>query len=306
MSPPIQHGVSTVAVLLATHNGGQFLAEQIDSILGQVGVQVRIIASDDASRDDTLHLLEAYAQSTDRIAVLPKSGLKLGNANRNFMRLIHDAPIGDAQFVAFSDQDDIWQRDKLKAATDRLISECASGYSCNITAFWPNGRRKLLIKSQPQRAHDHFFESAGAGCTFVLTRQAFDELRRLIRADYGSARALRIHDWTIYAFVREQGMKWIIDSRSSIEYRQHGQNELGANVGMRAAVARFNQLRDGSFRLEALNLAKILRLEHPILKRLQRLSWADRIILALRARQCRRRCVDAAVLALFFLITKKR
>ncbi len=294
-----------VAVLLATHNGGRFLGEQLASILDQQEVEARIIASDDNSSDNTLQQLKSHEDNYNRVIVLSASELSLGNANRNFMRLIHDAPIGDADYVAFSDQDDIWLKDKLAVATRCLAVENADGYSSNITAFWPDGRRKMLMKSQPQRVRDHFFESAGAGCTFVLTRRAFDQLRVLVQSDYERARALRIHDWTVYAFVRDRGMRWIIDPRSAIEYRQHGQNELGANVGLRAACSRLRQLRDGSFRREALTMADALRLDHAVFRRLRRLSPIDRILLALQARECRRRSLDALMLALFFLITRK-
>ncbi|SEK57424.1 rhamnosyltransferase [Roseateles sp. YR242] len=293
-----------VAVLLATHNGGRYLSEQLDSILGQNGVQPLVVASDDRSRDDTVAQLEARA-FTGRVVVLPPSELPLGNANRNFMRLIHDAPLEDADFVAFSDQDDIWLKDKLLVATQRLAADGADGYSSNITAFWPDGRRKLLMKSQPQRRNDHFFESAGAGCTFVLTRRAFDQLRALVRADYERARRLRIHDWTIYAFVRSHGMRWIIDPRSAIEYRQHGLNELGANVGLRAARSRFRQLHDGSFRMETLRMADALQIKDDIMQRLERLTPWDRLVLATRSRECRRRGLDAFMLAIFFLITRR-
>lgn len=138
----------------------------------------------------------------------------------------------------------------------------------------------------------------------MLTRKAFDQLRALVRTDYDKARALRIHDWTIYAFVRNRGMRWIIDERSAIEYRQHSQNELGANVGLRAARRRLRQLRDGSFRREALAMADALHLDHEVFRRLRRLSLADRMALALQARECRRRGLDALILAVFFLITK--
>ena len=43
---------------MATYNGGQWIAEQVDSILSQSGVEVRILASDDGSTDDTLTILE--------------------------------------------------------------------------------------------------------------------------------------------------------------------------------------------------------------------------------------------------------
>lgn len=293
-----------VAVLLATHNGAKFLREQLESLFGQQDVAVSVIASDDCSSDGTVAQLQQSAQEHG-LVLLPASHLSLGNANRNFMRLIHDAPVGDADYVAFSDQDDIWLPDRLRVAVECLKRDKAAGYSSNVTAFWPDGRTKLLLKSQPQKAHDYFFESAGAGCTFVITRQAFDLVRDWVRTNYAQVRSLRIHDWSIYALIRHQGLRWVIDSRSSIYYRQHRHNELGANVGLRAAKSRFRQLFNGQFRKEALDLAAAIGLEHPVIRRLGRLEWMDRWQLALSARHYRRRNLDALALALGFLITRK-
>ena len=52
-----------VTVLMATYNGmaegGAWLDEQIDSVLDQVGVEVSLVVSDDASTDSTRSHLDA-------------------------------------------------------------------------------------------------------------------------------------------------------------------------------------------------------------------------------------------------------
>ena len=62
-------GVARVLVLMATHNGQEHLAEQLDSILGQEGVEVSLRISDDCSTDNTFRILETYA-SEDRKSVV--------------------------------------------------------------------------------------------------------------------------------------------------------------------------------------------------------------------------------------------
>ena len=65
-----------VTVLMATYNGmaegGAWLDEQVDSVLAQVGVDVRLVVSDDASSDGTRAHLEARAAADPRITVLPQ------------------------------------------------------------------------------------------------------------------------------------------------------------------------------------------------------------------------------------------
>ena len=53
----------TVAVLLPTYNSEKYLKEQLDSILNQVGINVKIYISDDGSTDNTLKILKVYSDT---------------------------------------------------------------------------------------------------------------------------------------------------------------------------------------------------------------------------------------------------
>src|SRR3954470_7309866 len=101
-----------ILVLMATFNGAAWLREQIDSILVQQGVSVRLIVSDDGSSDDTSDLVDRWASHDPRIQRLETAESRLG-ATGNFLRLLHDADFADAEFVALSDQDDVWEADRL-------------------------------------------------------------------------------------------------------------------------------------------------------------------------------------------------
>ncbi|MGM1030798.1 MAG: glycosyltransferase [Actinomycetota bacterium] len=239
-----------VVVLLATHDGAAFLREQVDSILAQRGVDVRIVVSDDASTDTTPALLDELA-ADPRIVLLP--GGSYGSAHANFLRLIREAPIEGAAAIAFSDQDDIWNDERLAKQLRQL--ETADAVSANVVAVFDD-RRVLLDKAQPQRALDFVLESAGPGCTFVLSPAAFERVRHVVRTDPEAA-AAPMHDWLVYAIVRAAGMRWHIDAAPVIDYRQHDANVTGANLGWRQARTRLLRMRSGGFRREAAVVARI-------------------------------------------------
>ena len=102
-----------VLVLMSTYNGEKYLREQIDSILGQRGVEVSLLVRDDGSTDATLTTLDEYKES-GRLDYY--CGNNLGPA-RSFMHLLQNAPASD--FYAFSDQDDKWMDDKLSPPLPR-------------------------------------------------------------------------------------------------------------------------------------------------------------------------------------------
>src|ERR1700676_4709683 len=112
------------AVLMATFNGERWLPEQLDSIRNQQQVHVRVVVSDDQSTDCTMEVLDEHSALLP-LTILPAQKDRFGSANRNFLRLIRDADIDEAWYVALADQDDIWHPNKLARAVDRLCSDRA-------------------------------------------------------------------------------------------------------------------------------------------------------------------------------------
>jgi rhamnosyltransferase len=290
-----------VRVLLATHNGASWLDEQLQSVVQQENVHVSVIASDDRSIDGTPELLAHWARRMD-LSVLPAGDARFGNAHRNFLRLIRDVELGDAEYFALSDQDDIWLPGKLARGIECLRVHAAQGYSSNVTAFWPDGTQLLIDKAQPQRRFDHLFGSPGPGCTFVLPRGVFEELRAFVTQNFERIQSIWVHDWLIYAFVRCRGGRWYIDDRPSMLYRQHGRNEIGVNAGWRAALSRLRHVRSGAYRRDILAIADSIGASADFVEAVRRLSLPDRLGLMLRVREFRRRLSDGLMLALFFLV----
>jgi rhamnosyltransferase len=296
-SPP------TVCVLLATYNGARFLDEQLASLRGQTDVEVLIVASDDRSRDATPELLERYA-SKGGMHILPPPTQSYGSANRNFLRLVADCPRLDQDYYAFCDQDDIWFAHKLSHSIQMLAATHSDIYSSDVEAFWLDGRAAVIRKSQPQVRFDHMLEAAGPGCTYVLRRDVFLKLREWVTANYAALQSVRVHDWLIYAWARICGMRWFIDPTVTMRYRQHANNEAGANVGWRHAKRRMADLLDGSFRRDAIKIAEVLQDDSPFTRRLRRLRTRDRLRLALGAGQVRRKSADRWIIRLFFLLSR--
>lgn len=294
-----------IAVLLATFNGEAYLNAQLKSIQYQSDVEVFIVVSDDCSTDSTTQFLPEECAFNRNFIVLPKE--KLGSAAANFFRLLRDADLTHVDYVALSDQDDIWQADKLSHAAQKILEINVDAYSSNVTAFWPNGTQKLINKAQPQQEWDYMFESAGPGCTFVLTQKLALGLQSFLIANQEKCQNIALHDWFIYAFARSRGFRWFIDKESHMLYRQHAANVVGANVGVKAKLARWQQLRAGWLVKQSLLIADILGYNGawPIQK-LKRYHLADRLALIANVSKLRRRLRDRVALALFLLWPLKK
>jgi glycosyltransferase involved in cell wall biosynthesis len=105
----------TVSVAMATYNGAAHVAEQLTSILAQLGPDDDVVVVDDASTDGTLAVLSTVADARVRIVESP--------VNRGYVRAFEvalGATRGDV--VLLSDQDDVWlpgRRDAMVRALRR-------------------------------------------------------------------------------------------------------------------------------------------------------------------------------------------
>lgn len=278
-----------IAILLAAYNGKQYIQEQIDSILNQKDVDMTLFISIDPSIDGMEDFLEKTYGSYSQIVILENVG-KFGGAAKNFFRLIRDIDFGSFDYIAFADQDDIWYSDKLIRAVNMLSKTSSGGYSSNVLAFWEDGREQLVVKSQPQCQYDYLFEAAGPGCTYVMTQALASEIRKCIIKEWDSMQTVWLHDWFCYAFARANGFKWIIDAKPSMRYRQHENNQVGVNKGLKAFSYRLEKVLFGGAMAQARDIACLIgRKETPFVKKWYPLTRFGFIKLAFYAPQCRRK-----------------
>ena len=103
---------SLVSVIIPTYNCAPYLAEAIDSVLLQAGVNIEIIVVDDGSIDNTKDVIEKYRHRITYISQMPRRG---ASAARN-LGIQH----ASGEWIAFQDADDIWLPEKLSMQLDAL------------------------------------------------------------------------------------------------------------------------------------------------------------------------------------------
>jgi rhamnosyltransferase len=236
----------SVAVLLASFNGEAWIEQQIDSVLSQCGVEIRLFVSDDGSTDSTQAIVSRIATYDARVR-WSQNPHALGHAAANFFHMIRSLDLGGFDYIAFADQDDVWLPGKLKLQVRQLIAHDADGTSSDVIAFWPTGCAFNVRKSYPQRRYDFVFESPGPGCTMLITPRLLARLRALLLDRTSPARSVGFHDWLIYAVARASGWKWHIGNQPTVLYRQHEANEFGANRGLAAAARRARRYLLGAY-----------------------------------------------------------
>lgn len=238
-----------ISVAMCTFNGAKYLQEQLASILNQTLLPSEIIISDDGSSDGTLEIIESFwsqknesfSRAADVSLTVIKNPLSLG-VTKNFEQalLACHHPI-----IALSDQDDIWQPDKLEKLlplfeqdpellfifTDSRLVD-AIGKPLGVTSF------QALVVSESERTALTTGNSQAVFLRRNLATGATVLLRRDLLDFAAPFPAEWIHDEWLALVASFAGHVHMTDE-CLIDYRQHGNNQIGMKKpGLRHYVGR--------------------------------------------------------------------
>ena len=217
----------SVAVVLGTYNGEQYLKEQIDSILMQEGVKLFVFVRDDSSTDCTMKILRRYKECVPNFYIINEGNTKNKGIKTGFIEALKWALSysDEYDFFAFSDQDDVWLPRKLISGIDMLSnSNCPNGalYYSNKTIV----NEKLEIEKEEHFKEgssfsDFYFVSKAYGCTMIINRNLAMNCVQYV------SKNCHFHDDWIHRLAICLECDIFFDNNSYILYRQHGENNCG-------------------------------------------------------------------------------
>jgi glycosyltransferase involved in cell wall biosynthesis len=249
-----------VAILLGTYDGQDYLVEQLDSFAAQTHSNWEVWVSDDGSEDDTLKILKTYQKQWPgclSISLGPGQGFA-----PNFLSLTCNPDI-QADYYAYSDQDDIWEADKLDRAVSWLqtIPAHIPALYCSRTRLVDKNNHEIGLSplfSRPPGFTNALAQNLGGGNTMV-----FNNATRVLLREAGEKMVIVTHDWWAYLVVTGCGGKVFYDRTPTLRYRQHGGNLVGMNDTWAARSTRIRMLWGNRFRnWNDIHIAALHKLQH--------------------------------------------
>ena len=158
---------------------------------------------------------------------------------------------GYFDYYAFSDQDDIWHREKLEKAINSL-----EGYPDNQANLY-GSRTELIGESEEIKLgksiefkkspsfKNALTQNIFGGNTMVFNRNAFD----LICLSNINQKIIA-HDWWCYQIISGAGGNIFYDKNIYLKYRQHNNNLIGSNVSLKDKWLRFCKVANGNFKIQ--------------------------------------------------------
>lgn len=253
----------TVSVALCTHNGAQYLEQQLRSILAQRLRPLEVVVSDDASTDDTVQIVRRiWDELPDAPRLVLLSNHKALGVTANFEQAVSACT---GELIALSDQDDVWQPERLEViaakfqsrpglrlvfSDARLVSGAGSPLETSLFEALEISPRDLEAVRSDEAFATLLRRNLVTGATTVFRRSLLDAALPLDRA--------WVHDeWLAVVAAATGEVDWVPDLL--IDYRQHGANQIGVTAPtLRYKVSRVFESRGERNRSLALRASRLL------------------------------------------------
>jgi len=209
-------------VLICTFNGGDYIAEQLRSILHQTPAPRNVWISDDGSEDQTRAIVNQIADAHET----PIHWLE-GPRRGVIANMLWALPKTQSPYVFLADQDDIWLDNKAAlfraqmAEQDQphlIFSDAWVWHPDKDTkhSFWELDR---LRPDNAQSARRLAFHNTVQGASACVNRALIDTIV--------SDSRIMMHDWWIALIAAGLGKVSII-KEPTLLYRQHDNNQVGS------------------------------------------------------------------------------
>ncbi|NPV60598.1 MAG: tetratricopeptide repeat protein, partial [Actinobacteria bacterium] len=215
--------MATFSVLMPAYNHEEYVAEAIESVLGQTFGDLELIVIDDCSRDATPDIVRRYAAADSRVRAY------FHFRNQGISRTLNEAlDLAEGRFVAVINSDDFWMPEKLMRQWEVLREN-------ENLVVWTEG---ALVDAQGKRVGQTFTACYHAESK-MKSGDIFDELiqgnyvlhtsialKREIMAKFGYDESLRYNnDFRLFLDLAAECLYCFLPDEL-VGYRVHGGNAI--------------------------------------------------------------------------------
>ena len=132
------------SVLVAAYNAEQYLAQCLDSLVGQTLADIEVVVVDDGSADHTLQIAQRYAQADARVKCLAL----MGNHGQAYARN-QALGLASGRYICFLDADDWYAPDAIEQAVSVFSRYPDTDCVLFDVVMWRSADDWQLAQSEP-------------------------------------------------------------------------------------------------------------------------------------------------------------
>lgn len=201
-----------ISVCMATRNGAGYIRQQLDSILSQLGQDDEVVISDDSSTDDTISVINSFADPRIRLF-----------ANNTFyspvFNLENALNQATGEIIVLADQDDIWLEKKVSVIRERFQRKVTAVYLIALDGSVVDEHETVIADSIFARINagpgllKNIFNNTYMGCCLAFSRE-------LMKIALPFPRRIPMHDMWFGLLAETFGAAEFLPEKT-ILYRKH-------------------------------------------------------------------------------------
>ena len=218
-----------VSILLAVYKPNEkWLIEQLISLNEQSYNNLELIVYDDCPEHPVNE--ELFNRNITNFSFKIIRGIENKGSNIAFEEL---TKVGNGEYFAYCDQDDIWEKDKISVMMEKFNDEEVTLVCCDLSIIDENSkkthesikdiRKRIVYKSGYGLAKDLLISNFVTGCAMIVRK---DIALKAIPFLYEL-----VHDQWIAIIAALNGKIEFVDERL-VRYRQHSNNQTGILKGI--------------------------------------------------------------------------
>ncbi|RXK50897.1 glycosyltransferase [Aquirufa rosea] len=236
-----------ISIVMACYQGEKFIEEQILCHLDQDYPNLEFIYVDDASSDNTWSILQQFAQKDSRIKIYQNL------ENLGYIGCFeHAIQLAQGDWIALSDQDDRWKSHKISR-----LYESISTFSLIYSNSQLMDEKGNLLATRMSDIKNQISYHSPLMYTFGAWAPGHSMLFRknILKTAFPFPRFVS-HDYYIgFLATCFQGITYLPEVL--VDYRQHNQNAIGANLKTAPKLYQTRKQRDKRIQQRVQLLAEI-------------------------------------------------
>lgn len=176
-----------ISVVIASYNGAGYIEEQLDSIRSQTLPPDELIICDDCSTDNTVDVVERYIKNHN---LEDKWSISVNEKNLGYAdNFDYVALKANGSLIFFSDQDDVWEHDKIEIMADIMEKHPECRVLCTDYTPWytadnaPQAPKSILSKMpnngilETIKLKKKSVYIGALGCCMCVRREFYHEIK---------------------------------------------------------------------------------------------------------------------------------
>lgn len=214
-----------ISLCMTTYNGERYIEEQLQSILEQTRKPDEVIIVDDCSRDLTVYIVHEFIRTHH----LENSwSLFCNMENKGYPENFYYAmSMCKGDFVFLADQDDIWEKDKIKKMSDVMTKHSEIMLLASKWGMIDSTGEKIKSAMEVQSRNSNLIDSVSV--ERILYKYEWPGMSMCYRMELGQKALERArkagvaHDVALALIAAENATFFVLDKEYQY-HRRHGNN----------------------------------------------------------------------------------